>query len=354
MVLRVAAGDHHRRQLVWLCSTLRVEFLPGETVMKKVIFDNDIGIDDAMALLFLHYSPEVELIAVTTGFGNASVADTTRNALYVKEKFAIHAPVYSGRDEFPFAGPIKAYPDFVHGKNGLGDIEIPDIELQAEETEASDAIIELVKAHPGEISIVAVGRMTNLANALKKAPEIVPLVKEVIVMGGVFGYNGHRGNVTPVAEANIIGDAQAADELFTSGLPITIVGLDVTEEIHMTAAYLEKVCASAGEAGHFIQDISAYYLDFYESRLGERQCPMHDSSAVAYLLRPELFTTKSAVVRVATEGLAIGQTISGDGLAEYLLHDWYHRPTCQFCIAVDADAVLELYADTLALAGTQK
>lgn len=304
-----------------------------------------------MALLFLHYSPEVDLVAITTGYGNASVADTTRNALFVKEKFAIDAPVFAGADEFPFNGPIKSYPDFVHGKNGLGDIEIPEISLQAEPLHAADAIIELVKQHPGKISIVAVGRMTNVAHALEKAPEIKPLIKDIIVMGGVFGYNGHRGNVTPVAEANIIGDPFAADALFTSGVPITIVGLDVTEEIHMTAEYLAEVCANAGEAGEFIEAISAYYLDFYEDRLGDRQCPMHDSSAVAFLLRPDLFKTKSAVVRVATAGIAIGQTISGDGLADYLLHDWYHLPPCDFCIGVDANAVLKLYAETLALAG---
>ena len=319
--------------------------------MKKVIFDNDIGIDDAMALLFLHYSTEVDLVGITTGFGNASADDTARNALFVKEKFGIAAPVYKGADEPVAPALLEEYPDFVHGKNGLGDIAIPPVNLKVESETSTEAIIKIVKANPNEISIVAVGRMTNLVLAMERAPEIVPLIKEVVVMGGVFGYNGHRGNVTPVAEANIIGDPTAADRLFISGVPTAIVGLDVTEEVQMTMPFLEKVCASAGEAGDFIAAISEYYLDFYQSRVGERRCPMHDSSAVAYLLRPDLFTVKEAVVRVVTEGRAIGQTISGDGLAEYVIDDWYNLPAAKFCIDVDAQSVLDLYAETLARAG---
>ena len=320
--------------------------------VKKVIFDTDIGIDDAMALLFLHYSPQIDLVAIATGFGNASLEDTTRNALYVKEKFNISAPVYAGASTPVAPALLEEYPDFVHGKNGLGDIDIPAVNLQAETKSAVQAIIDIVKDNPNEISIVAVGRMTNVARAIKKAPEIVGLIKEVIVMGGVFGYNGHRGNVTPVAEANIIGDPTAADQLFTSGVPTVIVGLDVTEEVQMDAAYIKSVCSQAGEAGEFIDAISEYYLDFYQGRVNERRCPMHDSSAVAYLLRPDLYTTKEAVVRVVTEGRAIGQTISGDGLAEYVIDDWYNLPACKFCTGVDAQGVLDLYAETLALAAS--
>lgn len=319
--------------------------------IKKVIFDNDIGIDDAMALLFLHYSPEVDLIAITTGFGNASVENTTRNALFVKEKFNIPAPVYAGASEPVAPALLEEYPDFVHGKNGLGDIDIPAVNLKQESTGAADAIIEIVKANPNEISIVAVGRMTNVAVALKRAPEITALIKEVVVMGGVLGYNGHRGNVTPVAEANIIGDPTAADQLFISGVPTTIVGLDVTEEVQMTVPYLEQIRDQSGKAGQFISEISDYYLNFYQSRFGERKCPMHDSSAVAYLLRPNLYQTNEAVVRVVTEGRAIGQTISGDGLAEYVIDDWYNLPTVKYCTGVDHQAVLSLYAETLANAG---
>ena len=181
--------------------------------MKKVIFDTDIGIDDAMALLFLHYSPDIELQAIVSGFGNADIETTTRNALLIKECFSIEAPVYRGAGE-PIGERLgDGYPDFVHGSNGLGDIEIKEPATQADILPGPEAIIEIAKRNPREISIVAVGRLTNLALALDLCPELPDLVSEVVVMGGAFGFNGHSGNVSPVAEANIAGDPQAAADV---------------------------------------------------------------------------------------------------------------------------------------------
>ena len=211
-----------------------------ENAMRQVIFDTDIGIDDAMALLFLHFSAEVELRAIITGFGNASIENTTRNALYLKDRFSINTPVYKGAENAIGGRSSEAYPDFVHGKNGLGDVEIIDPTIDVEPVSGAQGIVDLVSAHPHEISIVAVGRMTNLAMALEIAPELPSLVREVVVMGGAFGFNGHRGNVSPVAEANIAGDPQAADSVFTSGMPISIVGLDVTQETILTSEFFDK------------------------------------------------------------------------------------------------------------------
>ncbi|MFT5500662.1 MAG: purine nucleosidase, partial [Woeseiaceae bacterium] len=232
--------------------------------MKQVIFDTDIGIDDAMALLFLHFSPQVELRGIVTGFGNASIADTTRNALFIKEKFGIDAPVYRGEANAIAARLGEGYPDFVHGKNGLGDIEFPEPAARAEVISGAQGIVDLVTCHPHELSIVAVGRMSNLARALEICPELPGLVKEVVVMGGAFGFNGHRGNVSPVAEANIAGDPQAADIVFTSGLPITIVGLDVTQETIATSEFFDELRSNAGEAGQLICEMIRCYLDFHE------------------------------------------------------------------------------------------
>lgn len=329
---------------------------------KRVIFDNDIGIDDAMALLFLHYSPEVDLVAITTVFGNASLEDVTRNALFVKEKFGISAPVYPGASIAigPPLGKLEGddYPDFVHGKNGLGDIPVPELEqlsVSAETKTADQAIIDILRANPGEISIVSVGRLTNLANALQQDPEIAVLAKELVIMGGVFGYNGHRGNVSPVAEANIAGDPTAADMIATSGINTTFVGLDVTEETRMDEGFINNLRQNAGEAGEFIYQISRHYFGFYHQLTGQPECPVHDSSAVAYLLRPELYQTKKAVIRVVTEGFAAGQTIAGnlDGNnANYVSNAWSElnsKPLEEhrFCTNVDAAAVLDLYTQTL-------
>jgi purine nucleosidase len=319
--------------------------------MKKVLFDTDIGVDDAMALLFLHYSPDVELKAIVSGFGNADIATTTRNALYMKEYFGIEAPVYCGA-----GGPVgerlgSGYPDFVHGSNGLGGIEIDEPSAKAEALPGPEAIVEVVKNNPHEISIVAVGRLTNLALALDLCPELPSLVKEVVVMGGTFGHNGHSGNVSPVAEANIAGDPQAADKVFTSNWPLTIVGIDVTHETIARDDFFASLRATAGKAGDFIYRASRFYLDFHEQINGTHECPVHDSSAVAYLLRPELYETKTAAVRVVTKGIAIGQTIAGDPKADFESDAWKNQPACQICIGVDSDKVLALYTETLALAG---
>jgi purine nucleosidase len=316
--------------------------------MKQVIFDTDIGIDDAMALVFLHCAKDVELLAITTAFGNASVENTTRNALYTKELFGMTAPVYQGA-----AGPLAAslfdsYPDFVHGENGLGNIDVTVKWAQAEEASAAQAIVELVQNNPGEISIVAVGRMTNLADALELCPDLPKLVAEVIVMGGAFGFNGHRGNVSPVAEANIAGDPTAADKVFRSGLPLTIVGLDVTHETIMEREYFETLREEAGEVGEFVYAVSRYYLDFHKSHNGTYASPAHDPSAVAYLLRPDLYTTRDAIVRVALGGVGIGQTIWADPAVNYQTGEWNDIPPCRICIGVDDQAVLNLYRETLA------
>lgn len=317
--------------------------------MKKVLFDTDIGIDDAMALLFLHYSPDVELQAIVSGFGNADIATTTRNALYMKEYFSIDAPVYRGAAEPVGERLGSGYPDFVHAENGLGGIDIDEPTTKAEALPGPEAIVEIVKNNPHEISIVAVGRLTNLALALDLCPELPGLVKEVVIMGGTFGHNGHSGNVSPVAEANIAGDPQAADKVFTSDWPVTIVGIDVTHETIARDEFFESLRVTAGKAGDFVYRTTRFYLDFHEQINGVHECPVHDSSAVAYLLDPSLYKTKAAAVRVVTDGIAIGQTIAGDPSADFESDAWKGRPKCQICIGVDSEKVLALYAKTLAL-----
>ena len=318
--------------------------------MHQVIFDTDIGIDDAMALLFLHYSPEIKMRAIVTGFGNASVENTTRNALFIKEKFGIQAPVYRGA-----SGPLgrsldQGYPDFVHGTNGLGNIQIPEPEGEAEKKNGAEAIVDIVQQDPKQVSIIAVGRMTNLAEALRLCPELPSLVKDVVVMGGVFGFDGQQGNVSPVAEANITGDPLAADLVFNSGIPVTIVCLDVTHKVIMSDGYFEDLRRNGGKAGDFIHAISRYYLNFHRGITGNYECPVHDSSAVAYLLRPRIFTTKKAVVRVATEGVATGQTIYSDPGTRWAVDAWDREAYCHICTDVDAQVLLDLYSSTLARA----
>jgi len=314
--------------------------------MHKVIFDTDPGVDDAMALLFLHASPQVELIGITTTFGNGTIDTTTRNALYLCDRFGIAAPVARGAAA-PLVGEAGEPPSFVHGDNGLGDIGLPTgIARTADSRPAHRLIIELIRANPGEVEIVAVGRMTNLALALREDPGIASLVRQVVIMGGAFGTSGVLGNVTPAAEANIWGDPLAADEVTAAAWPLTMVGLDVTQRTRMPTPFLRALANEAGDAGRFIWEISRFYEAFH-IKGGVDSIYVHDSSAVAYLLDPQLFTTRRGAIRVVTEGLAFGQTIQKPADTSFSPSDWDGRPEHLICTDVDAEGLRRLYRSTL-------
>lgn len=318
----------------------------GSMEKLKIIYDTDPGVDDAMALLLLARHPRVELVGVTTVFGNADIATTTRNALLLKQRFGFAAPVARGAGA-PLVGEPDAPPTFVHGNNGLGDIALPPLTDAADPRPAHQLIIDIVRANPGEITIIAVGRLTNLERAMREAPDIVPLVRQVVVMGGAFGRNGHSGNVTPVAEANIWGDPDAADLVIGAAWPVSIAGLDVTQETIMTDAYLEELARSAGEDGQFVRAVSAYYQQFHRESAGLDGFFVHDSSAVALALHPEFYRTETGPIRVITDGIAIGQTILKPDSRRYPPGAWDGRPSQTIAISVDAEAVLRFYHDTL-------
>jgi inosine-uridine nucleoside N-ribohydrolase len=313
----------------------------------KVIYDTDPGVDDAMALLLLARHPDVELLGITAVFGNATIETTTRNALFLKQTFGISAPVVRGAAA-PLGAPASAPPTFVHGDNGLGGIDLGTVSAVADPRPAAQFIVDMVRANPGEITIVAVGRMTNLALALALDPGIAMLTKGVSVMGGAFGRNGHFGNVTPVAEANIIGDPLAADIVFGAKWPLTIVGLDVTHESVMTDEYVAGLKRDAGEDGAFLWDVSRFYAQFYTStKQTLNGFAVHDSSAVAAVLHPELFTYERGPVRVVPDGIARGQTIlRPEGHYDRAI-EWNGRASCNVAVTVDAPAFLKFYRDTI-------
>ena len=311
--------------------------------MKKVIFDTDPGIDDAMALLFLHKAPGVRIVGITSSFGNSTVEVTTRNCLHLCDIFGIDAPVAQGA-RLPLNGEEGSTAHHVHGDNALGNVTLPAGPRGAPHPlPADEFIVETVRRNPGDITIIAVARMTNLALALRRDPGIVPLVKEVIVMGGAFGFHGHSGNVTPVAEANVSGDPLAADEIFGADWPVTIVGLDVTEKTIMPSSMVELMGENGGPSGKFIADISKFYLDFHKDTEGFDGMFLHDSSAVGYLLDPTLFTTRTGPVRVVCEGIAVGQTIQKSDRKYVTPPAWQNRPSQTICTDVDSALLLDLH-----------
>jgi purine nucleosidase len=313
----------------------------------KVIFDTDPGIDDAMALLYLSKLPQIDLLGITTVVGNASIETTTRNALFLREKFGLKAPVVRGAGE-TLDGVHKEEPAIVHGENGLGDIDIPQVDHSAlDPRPASQFIIDTLKAYPGEVTIIAVGRMTNLALALRAEPGIAKLAKEVIIMGGAFGYKGRSGNVTPLAEANIHGDPVAADEMFAADWKVTVVGLDVTHDIILDTDYLAALSREVGENGELLRQMCEHYARFYNNIMGVNGVVGHDLLAITYALHPEWFETRRGPIVVITEGLATGQTAQMPETRKGGDPAWAGRPMQIICTAVDGPKVLEHFRETV-------
>ena len=301
----------------------------------KILFDTDPGIDDAMALLMLARDPRAELLGITTVFGNAAVDLTTANALALCERFGIEAPVARGAAQ-ALSQPPGRFPTEVHGVDAMGNIGMPNARVRREESlPAPQFIAEMARRHSGELVLVAVGPLTNLALALQQDPALVEHVKSVVVMGGAFGENGHRGNVSPVAEANIAGDPHAADQVFTARWPVTIVGLDVTHEVLLSTAYLDALGREGGAEGAFIREITHCYEAFYLPRSGGGVFS-HDASAVACALDATPFTLRCGPVRVVTEGIAAGQTIQMRPGERFPSTAWDDAPAQSVCIGVDA------------------
>ncbi|CZF86899.1 nucleoside hydrolase [Grimontia marina] len=312
----------------------------------KIILDTDPGIDDAMAILFAEASPEIELVGLTTVYGNADIDISTRNALYLKQRFGFKCDVAQGASK-----PLKRQPVgasiAVHGENGFGDVKIKAPTISADPRPAHQYIIETVKASPGEITLVAVGPLTNLALALEQAPEITKLVKEVVIMGGAFGTHEHTGNVTPFAEANVYDDPHAADTVFTADWPVTVIGLDVTHEAFFSTDYIDTLRDTCGDVGEFVWDISRFYLDFYKSRMGVNGCFVHDSSAIAYVIDPSLFEVRGGPIRVVCDGPAEGMTLQKHNDTKHKADEWADWPAQNVAVKVNDQALLDLYLDTI-------
>jgi len=309
----------------------------------KVLIDTDPGIDDSMAVLFALRSPSLEVVAITTIFGNVTTEQATANALRLVELAGVSIPVARGA-ETPLVRPRRDPPAFVHGADGLGEIGAPPPRGAPVDESAAELIVKMAQRYPGELTLVPVGPLTNIALALELEPRLPELVAGVVLMGGTARATG---NVSPVAEANISGDPDAADRVFRTAWPVVMVGLDVTTAVRMPDAVLERIAAADPELGGFIFRISRFYKAFYDSQGVTGGFYVHDPSAVAYVVDPTLFETQGARVRVDTDGLALGQTIAAFGDPPDFWTPWREAPETKVCVKVDAARFLALYESTL-------
>jgi inosine-uridine nucleoside N-ribohydrolase len=295
-------------------------------------------------LLFLHRHPDAELVGVTTVAGNGTLEAVTANARYLCGRFGIAVPIARGAAR-PLGGELHEPPTFIHGADALGDVpRAAGVAAALDARPAPDFIVDAVRARPGEIVILAVGMLTNLARALIADPTIVTLVRGVVIMGGAFGIDGHTGNARPTAEANIFGDPHAADIVLTAAWPVTIIGLDVTERIVMTTAFLQRLRDGGTPEGAFIWDVTRGYADFHERRDELGGIFAHDPSAAVCALDPAAFTFRSGAVRVVTDGVAVGTTIQRLAARPFPRSGWDWAPAQRVAVDVDTQRVLQTFA----------
>lgn len=310
----------------------------------KIILDTDPGIDDAMAIFFAFQSPDIEVLGLTTVYGNVPVTMSAQNALTLCELAEQDIPVTKGVG-MPWVGPESGYAHFVHGDDGFGDINFPPSKRELDPRSSAQFIVDMARQHPGEITLVAIGPLGNLALALRLEPDLPKLVKGVAIMGGAAFV---PGNVTPVAEANIWNDAHAAEIVFAADWDLKMFGLDVTNAVPFTPDFLDELEGVNNKLGGFVKQSSQFYVDFYSQNRDDRVCFFHDAMPLAYLIDPSLFELKSGHVRVSTDPLNRGQTtVAPEGTTASPL--WLEASQIDVAVDVAHDRLRELYVKTYAL-----
>ena len=274
----------------------------------KLIIDTDPGVDDALAIALATALPEVDLVGLTTIFGNTFVQQSSRNARYLLDFLGRNCPVAEGA-ALPYGAVSYEPAAEVHGPEGFGAIaEIPEIGQNADENAAA-FLVRMARENPGELVVCAIGPLTNIADALKLDPAFADNIKSLVIMGGAFE---RAGNITPHAEANIFHDAAAADVVFSTKMHIVMVGLNATMQTLLTPDDFAQMGSTSPKTGGFVRDISDFYLGFYRSVGVLDGCPMHDSTAVLACVAPERFEMKQSGLRVILDGDEIGKTVADD------------------------------------------
>ena len=260
---------------------------------RKIILDCDPGHDDAIAILLAARNPSIDLLGITVVAGNQTLDKTAVNALNVCQYLGIDVPVYKGcgqpmiRDKQIVAGDI-------HGESGLDGPVFGPLTKRAEAQHAVNYLVDTLLASDGDITLVATGPLTNLAMAMRLCPDIVPKIKEIVLMGGSY----QLGNVTPAAEFNILADGDAAHVVLTCGRDVTLVTLDVTRKVQCIPPVMERMSKVSTSAGRLFIDLMTFFNMTQKQVYGWEGGPLHDPVTVAYLIDPTLLTTRHVFTQI--------------------------------------------------------
>ena len=306
---------------------------------RKIIIDTDPGQDDAFAILLAFASPELQVLGICAVAGNVPLAYTQRNARIICELAGKpETRVFAGCDR-PLQRKLVTA-EHVHGKTGLDGPVMVEPVMDLQPGHAVDFIIETLRTEPARtVTLCALGPLTNIATAFRKAPDIVARVQEIVLMGGGY-FEG--GNITPVAEFNIYVDPEAAAIVFSAGVPLVVMPLDVTHKVLTTKARVDVIRNLGTKVGHVAAEWADFFERFDKAKYGGDGAPLHDPCVIAYLLQPDLFKGRRINVEIEVQSeLTLGMTVA----------DWWgvskREPNALFMGSVDADGFFALVTERL-------
>lgn len=307
---------------------------------RKIIIDTDPGQDDAVAILLALASPEdVDVLGITAVAGNVPLALTAKNARIVCELAGRpDMRVFAGCDA-PLTRKLVTA-EHVHGKTGLDGPQLPSPQMPLQAQHAVDFIIETLRNEaPGTVTLCPIGPLTNIATAFTRAPDIIERVQEIVLMGGAYF---EVGNITPTAEFNIYVDPEAAEIVFKSGAPLTVMPLDVTHKALTTGPRVQAFRDMGTEAGRMVAEWTDFFERFDKEKYGSEGAPLHDPCVIAWLLQPGLFSGRKINVEIETNSeLTLGMTVA----------DWWgvtsRTPNALFVGDVDAEGFFALLASRI-------
>ena len=311
-------------------------------MIKKIIIDCDPGHDDAVAIMLAAASSELEILGITCVGGNTTLENTKLNALKICTLIdRTDIKIYAGSDKPIHYDLVTAA--HVHGKSGLdtdGEAILVNPSYKVESKNAVDFIIDQCHLSKDHIYLCPTGPLTNVALSLKKDPTIKEKIKEIIFMGGVAL---SLGNITPSAEFNIYVDPHAANIVLNSGIPLTMMGLDVTHKVNVNRKIIENIKKNNNKASNFFADLMEFYSKFHKKLYETNESPLHDPCVIAYLIDQSIFNGKFVNVQVEEKSeLTRGKTVT----------DWYgvtnRKPNCKVITDADDKKFFKLLNDKLA------